>query len=51
MYASNVSALLLEMVEEGEAVLDFDDEVLDSTCVTHDGEIRHEDVREALNGS
>jgi len=50
MYARNVSAFLLLLVEEGELALDFDDEIVAGTCVTHGGEIRHEGARKALEG-
>jgi len=48
MYARNVSALLLHVVEEGTLALDFDDEVVEGTCVLREGTIVHEDVRDAL---
>ncbi len=49
MYARNVSALLLDLLdEEGALALDFDDEVVDGACVTHGGEVRNERVREIL---
>ncbi|NIP57504.1 MAG: Re/Si-specific NAD(P)(+) transhydrogenase subunit alpha [Gemmatimonadetes bacterium] len=50
MYARNVSAFLLLLVEEGELALDFDDEIVAGTCVTHEGEIRDEGARDALEG-
>ncbi len=28
--------------------LDFEDHIIDAMCITYDGEIRHEDIREAL---
>lgn len=31
--------------------LDFEDEIIDSTCITHEGEIRAEPIREALSTS
>ncbi len=31
--------------------LDFEDNIIDTMCVAHDGEIRHEDIREALEGA
>jgi NAD(P) transhydrogenase subunit alpha len=31
--------------------LDFEDNIIDTMCIVHDGEIRHEDVREALEGA
>ena len=51
MYARNVSAFLLDLMEEGEIRLDFEDEVVDASCVTHEGTLRHEGVRERLSAS
>jgi NAD(P) transhydrogenase subunit alpha len=31
--------------------LDFEDEIIDAMCIAHDGEIRHDDIREALEGA
>lgn len=31
--------------------LDFEDDIIDSMCVAHDGEIRHDNVREALENA
>ncbi len=31
--------------------LDFEDEIIAAMCIAHDGEIRHEDIREALQGA
>jgi NAD(P) transhydrogenase subunit alpha len=31
--------------------LDFEDEIIDSMCIAHDGEIRHDDIREALESA
>ena len=48
MFAKNVATLLKEFVKEGELALDFKDEVITGTCVTHGGEIRHGPTREKL---
>jgi NAD(P) transhydrogenase subunit alpha len=48
MYARNVTALLLDMVEEGSIQLDFEDEVVAGSCIVHDGEVRHDQTRELL---
>jgi NAD(P) transhydrogenase subunit alpha len=48
MFARNVLALL-EHVTEGDALaLDLEDEIVGPTLLTHDGEVRHERTREAL---
>jgi H+-translocating NAD(P) transhydrogenase subunit alpha len=31
--------------------LDFEDHIIDAMCITYDGEIRHDDIREALEGA
>ena len=57
LYAQNVVNLLTLMTATGEGVEggtfapDFDDEIVAGSCVTHDGEIRHEPTRTALEGA
>jgi proton-translocating NAD(P)+ transhydrogenase subunit alpha len=48
MYARNVLAVVSHLVTEGEAVFDFTDEITAGSVITHEGEIRHPVVREAL---
>lgn len=48
MFSKNVATLLKELVEEGELALDFEDEVVSATCVTHGGELRHGPTKEKL---
>lgn len=48
MYARNVSALLLHLVENGSIALDPDDEVIAGTLVSRDGEVVHPRVIELL---
>jgi NAD(P) transhydrogenase subunit alpha len=48
LYASNVVTLLGLLVAEGSVSIDFDDEIVHGACVTHDGEVRFEPAREAL---
>jgi len=48
LYASNVATLLALMVEDGRVTIDFDDEIVDGACVTHDGVVRFEPARTAL---
>jgi hypothetical protein len=31
--------------------LDFEDEIIAAMCIAHDGEIRHDDIREALESA
>jgi H+-translocating NAD(P) transhydrogenase subunit alpha len=47
-YARNISALLLEMVKDGELDLDFEDEVVKATVITHDGEVVQEATKKLL---
>ena len=43
LYAKNIENLLgLVVSDEGELTLDFDDEIVDAACITHEGEIRIE---------
>ena len=49
MYARNVTSFLQDIVEDGELKLDFDDEVVSGSCVTHDGEVVHARTRERLS--
>ena len=48
MYAKNISTLLQTMIKEGELNLDFADDIISGTCVTHGGEIRNQRVKDAL---
>ena len=48
MYAKNVSTLLQHLTKEGALHLDFEDEITDKTCVTHDGVIRNERIKQSL---
>lgn len=48
MYAKNISTLVQLMLEDGELKLNFEDDIIDGTCVTHAGEIRNQRVRDAL---
>lgn len=40
MYARNISSFLVHIVQDGRLRLDFDDEIIRATCVTHAGEVR-----------
>ena len=48
LYARNVSELLRELVKDGTLALDFEDEVVKATCVTHGGEIVNAAVNAAV---
>ncbi len=40
MYAKNLSAFLGHVVQDGKLRLDFEDQIIRDTCVTHAGEVR-----------
>jgi len=48
LYSRNLLALVSLMVAEGELKLDWEDEVLAKSVLTHEGEIRNEAAREAV---
>jgi NAD(P) transhydrogenase subunit alpha len=39
MYSRNLLSFLTHLVQDGELVLDFDDEITRGTCVTHEGRV------------
>ncbi len=45
-----VNLLLLAAGEDGSWAPDFDDEIIAGACVTHQGEVKHEPSRNALDG-
>jgi H+-translocating NAD(P) transhydrogenase subunit alpha len=50
LYAQNVVNLVTLMTNDGAYAPDFDDEIVAGSCVTHDGAVRHEPTRQALEG-
>ncbi|MFN3984428.1 MAG: NAD(P) transhydrogenase subunit alpha [Rhodocyclaceae bacterium] len=48
MYAKNLFNFISPFIKDGTLVLDWGDEVMAGTCLTHDGELRSERVRDAL---
>ncbi|MFP4133225.1 MAG: Re/Si-specific NAD(P)(+) transhydrogenase subunit alpha [Halothece sp.] len=48
MYSKNISTLLQYLVKEEQIQLDFDDDIIDSICLTHNGELRNQKVKEIL---
>jgi len=51
LYAKNIENLLgLLVTDEGELNLDFEDEVIKGTCLTHGGEIVNERAKQATEG-
>jgi NAD(P) transhydrogenase subunit alpha len=51
LYANNVANLLRHLAPEGEPNLDFEDEIIAGCCITHEGRIVNERVRELVQGS
>ncbi len=50
MYARNLFNFIKPAIEDGELKIDWEDEVFAKSALTHDGEIKHEATREAIEG-
>ncbi len=50
MYARNLFNFLSPMISEGELNLDWEDEVIRDSALTHEGEIRHQPTRQRVEG-
>jgi NAD(P) transhydrogenase subunit alpha len=48
MYARNLWNFLSPAIAKGELKIDWSDEVFSASCVTHDGDIKHEGTRKAI---
>jgi len=48
LYAKTISAMIEEFVEEGSFQPDFDDDIFDGACLTHDGTVHNDRVRGLL---
>ena len=48
MYAKNLFNFLSPFIKDGALALDWEDEVLAGTCLTHQGEVRHAGVKQVL---
>ncbi|HWS14081.1 MAG TPA: NAD(P) transhydrogenase subunit alpha [Rhodocyclaceae bacterium] len=48
MYAKNLFNFLSPFVKDGHLSIDWNDEIIAGSLLTHDGQIRHEGVRKAL---
>jgi NAD(P) transhydrogenase subunit alpha len=52
VYAKNISALLALMINKDKQLeINFADDILDGSCVTHNGEIRSQRVKDALSAN
>jgi NAD(P) transhydrogenase subunit alpha len=50
LYSANLVAISELFLKEGAVTMDFEDEILDGSCVTHDGQVRFAPARESLEG-
>ncbi|MDT8340170.1 MAG: Re/Si-specific NAD(P)(+) transhydrogenase subunit alpha [Longimicrobiales bacterium] len=48
LYARNVVTFLLEMVQDGQLVVDLENDVVGPSCLAHEGEVRNDRVRASL---
>jgi NAD(P) transhydrogenase subunit alpha len=48
LYAKTVSAFVEEFVEDGAFQVDFDDDIISGACVTHDGQVVHDRIKELV---
>ncbi|MFN2308700.1 MAG: Re/Si-specific NAD(P)(+) transhydrogenase subunit alpha [Gammaproteobacteria bacterium] len=51
MYAKNLLNFLSPMIKHGELTLDWDDEVIRDSALTHAGEIKHAATRDLIEGA
>lgn len=49
MFARNMQTFLQQITQKGELFLDWEDEVVKGTCITHEGKVVHEVVKNAMN--
>jgi NAD(P) transhydrogenase subunit alpha len=50
MYARNLLNFFKPALDKGELAIDWQDEVFAQSCLTHDGAIKHEPTRKAIEG-
>jgi len=50
LYSANLVAISQLFLKDGAVTMDFEDEILDGSCVTHDGQVRFVPAREVLEG-
>jgi H+-translocating NAD(P) transhydrogenase subunit alpha len=51
LFSRNVSTLLLSMVKDGQAAIDFSDEIIKGCCLTNNGELVHPQAKALLEAS
>jgi len=49
MYSRNVTAFALLMLKDGKLTLDFKDDIIRDTCVTHEGQVMHAPTRDRMD--
>ena len=50
LYSRNLTTFILEFWKDDKFNLDLEDEIIAGALVTHEGEVRHEPTRKALEG-
>lgn len=48
LYAKNILTLLQYLIKDGGLQLNFEDDIIGDTCVSHSGEIRNQRIKDAL---
>ena len=51
LYSHNLTRFLLQFVKDGNLAIDFEDEVLNATCMTKDGSARGDDIAALVSGA
>jgi H+-translocating NAD(P) transhydrogenase subunit alpha len=51
LYSHNATRFLTQMIKDGQVHLDFDDEVISQTCITHEGKPVGEQIEALLQGA
>jgi NAD(P) transhydrogenase subunit alpha len=51
MYSRNITTFALLLIQKGNLVLNFEDDIVRDTCVTHEGQVRHAPTRERIEGA
>lgn len=48
LYSKNLVSLMKLLVKDNDLNLDFEDDIVNAACITHDGELRNQRVKDAL---
>ena len=48
LYAKNLTSLMQLLIKDNALLVNFTDDIIDAACITHDGEIRNQRVKDAL---